>query len=144
MMKAVLGAAAAIILSGAPALAMLDDVQTPVSRVYVDDGDATIRFSDEGSFYPDGNGGQAASGGGYLSVDLGICTAHVEISWQIQVDSDGNATTQIDTTENDCARVDSALELMDFDASSCTNGWDSLQPGESGTVCWAGVNLTRE
>ncbi|RKR03964.1 hypothetical protein [Maricaulis maris] len=149
MMKTVIGTIAAIMMAGAPALAIQDDVTTPTGRTYSVAGgglagSATIRFSDEGEFRPDGAGGRDASGSGYYSLDETFCTAHVEISWRIHVNSDGTAMTTLETSENACARAQGMEEVLRFGYGACEHGWDDLQPGETGSVCWAGVEVTRE
>ncbi|WP_417488250.1 hypothetical protein [Maricaulis sp.] len=147
MMKSILGVSAAIAMSagvsGVPALAMQDEVTTPAGRAYTTLDGAEIRFSADGELRPDGNGGQFASGNGYYSRDMGFCTAHVEMSWEIQVDSDGHATTRLETSKNTCAEMDPFLEDVSFDASDCTHGWDSLGFGGRAPVCWASIELTR-
>lgn len=147
-MKTILGVTAAIGvsggMSGASALAMQDEVTTPAGRIYTTIEGSEIHFSADGELRPDGDGGQFASGSGYYSQDMGFCTAHVEMSWDIQVDSDGNGTTRLDTSKNTCAEMDPFLEEVSFDASDCIHGWDSLEIGERAPVCWASIDLTRQ
>ncbi len=149
MMKWLVGAAAAWMMAGAPALAVEDDVTTPAGRSYsvasdVLGEDATIRFSDDGDFEPDGAGGRTASGRGYLSLEAFFCTARVDISWQIHVDADGTSLTTLDTSSNSCAETTQVASGLQIGEPVCQHGWDDLQPGETGAVCWADIELTRE